>query len=162
VVINALTVAQNGGKRTEKGVTFHAVAAMEALNHYEHDPDQNAMYRFVVDGVSVGHMGDIGNTMTEAQIEFFRDVDVLLALTGGHPTIELDDLKTFIDAAKPRYVIPMHFRTLRYKIRETLWVQSFLDYFDEADIDIAYDYEISLTPEKIPQATRAMVLTHAR
>jgi L-ascorbate metabolism protein UlaG (beta-lactamase superfamily) len=162
VVINALTVAQNGGERTEKGVTFHAVAAMEALNHYEHDPDQNGMYRFVVDGVSVGHMGDIGNPLTEAQIEFFCDVDVLLALTGGHPTIELDDLKTFIDAANPRYVIPMHFRTLRYKIRETLWVQSFLDYFDEADIDIACDYEISLTPDKIPQASRALVLTHAR
>ena len=26
-----------------------------------HDPDQNAMYRFIVDGFDIGHMGDMGN-----------------------------------------------------------------------------------------------------
>jgi L-ascorbate metabolism protein UlaG (beta-lactamase superfamily) len=161
IVINALEVARNGGIRTEKGVDFHAIQAMEAEDHREHDPDQNGMYRFTVDGISVGHMGDIGNPLTPAQIEFFRDVDILLALTGGHPVLELDELKAAIDAAKPKFVVPMHFRTLRYKPRNQYWVEAFLKYFRDGDIDFACDYEVTLTRADIPQETRVLVLTHA-
>src|SRR5215217_5978553 len=49
IVINALEVAMHGGERTEHGIHFKTIAAMEALNHREHDPDQNGMYRFEVD-----------------------------------------------------------------------------------------------------------------
>ncbi|MHB8625576.1 MAG: MBL fold metallo-hydrolase [Aggregatilineales bacterium] len=160
-VINALEVAQHGGERTAHGITFRAIEAMEMLAHPEHAPDQNGMYRFTVDGISVGHMGDVGNPLSEAQIAFFEGVDVLLALTGGTPTIGLDDLKTVIDRAKPRWVVPMHFRTLRYKPRKIFWIQSFLDYFSESDVDIAADSEISLTRESLPSSTRVLVLDNA-
>jgi L-ascorbate metabolism protein UlaG (beta-lactamase superfamily) len=160
LVINALEVAQKGGQRVEKGITFTAIKAMEALDHHEHDPDQNGMYRFVVDGVSIGHMGDIGNALTDEQIAFFEGVDVLLALAGGHPTIALDDLKKVIDQANPHYVVPMHFRTLRYKPRNTFWVETFLSYFKNEDVDFACDNEITLTPADIPQGTRVLILTY--
>jgi hypothetical protein len=86
---------------------------------------------------------------------------VLLALAGGHPTIELSDLKTMIDAAQPRLVVPMHFRTLRYKPRNIFWIQNFLDLFDEQEIDFACDYQVTITPDKLPDKTRVLVLTHA-
>src|SRR5688572_31849192 len=70
VVINALDVARSGQPRTEKGITVYGIQAMEALNHRYHDPDQNGMYRFAVDGVSIGHMGDIGNALDQAQLDF--------------------------------------------------------------------------------------------
>lgn len=53
-------------------------------------------------------------------------MDVLLALTGGHPTLELADLMTVIVHCKPKLVVPMHFRTLTYKPRNMLWIESFL------------------------------------
>jgi L-ascorbate metabolism protein UlaG (beta-lactamase superfamily) len=158
VVINALAVAQQGGVRTEKGLTVHAIEAMEALNHREHDPDQNGMYKFEVDGITIGHMGDMGNAMSDAQTEFFKGVDVMLTLTGGHPTTELDDIKTFLDAAKPRYVIPMHFRTLRYKPRNILWIESFLQYYNNSDVDFACDCEVRLSKDQLPTPTRVLVL----
>jgi L-ascorbate metabolism protein UlaG (beta-lactamase superfamily) len=161
VVINALTLAQSGGERTEKGIRFQAIQAMEALNHREHDPDQNGMYRFTVDGVSIGHMGDVGNAFSEQQLNFFKGIDVLLALAGGHPTIELDALKHVIDATGPRLVVPMHFRTLRYKPRNTFWIQAFLDYFDPKAVDFACDYEVTLPKDRLPDQTRVLVLTHA-
>ena len=161
IVINALELAQNSGKRTEKGIDFLAIEAMEALDHREHDPDQNGMYRFSVDGISIGHMGDVGNPLTPDQITFFKDVDVLLALTGGHPVLELDELKDVIDGAQPKYVIPMHFQTLRYIPRNQLWIEAFLDYFPDDQIDFAGDYEVELKAEDIPEETRVMVLTHA-
>lgn len=160
-VINALELAQTGGTRAVKGVTFQAIKAMEALDHHEHDPDQNGMYRFTVDDISIAHMGDVGNPMSEEQMRFFAGVDVLLALTGGHPTIALDDLEALIKRAQPRLVVPMHFRTLRYKPRNTFWIQSFLNYFSPEDVDFACATEVTLTREMLPEQTRVLVLAHA-
>lgn len=162
IVINALDVALGSGESTVKGVTFKAIEAMEMYNHPEHEPDKCAMYRFDIDGVSVGHMGDVGNPFTQAQIDFFRDLDVFLVLAGGIPTIELDDLKDAINIIQPRYVIPMHFRTLRYKPRNTSWITSFLGYFDETMVDFQCDWEVELHKNQLPDPTRVLVLTHSR
>lgn len=161
MVINALQLAQNEGTLTEKGVVFQAIEAMEALDHQFHDPDQNGMYRFTVDGISIGHMGDIGNPLSEEQMQFFSGIDVLLALAGGHPTIALDDLFTVIQRTQPKLVVPMHFRTLRYKPRNTFWIQSFLNYFDPADVDFACDTEVTLSKDSLPEKTQVLILTHA-
>jgi hypothetical protein len=59
-VITALDLARGDKQTTVKGITFQAIESMEALNHRYHDPDVNSMYRFEVDGVSIGHMGDVG------------------------------------------------------------------------------------------------------
>lgn len=161
IAINALAVAQGNGERTEKGITFRAIAAMEALNHRYHDPDQNALYRFEMDGLQIGHMGDVGNALSAAQIKFFSGLDVLLALAGGHPTIELDDLKTVIDAVQPKLIVPMHFRTLRYKPRNSFWIQTFLDYFPNEQVDFACDVEATITRDNLPETMRVLVLSHA-
>jgi L-ascorbate metabolism protein UlaG (beta-lactamase superfamily) len=59
-------------------------------------PGQNGMYRWEMDGLKIAHMGDVGNPLTDAQIGFFEDVDILLALAGGYLTIELPDLMKMI------------------------------------------------------------------
>lgn len=159
-VINALQLARSGSSKTEKGITFSAIEAMESVDHPSGHPDQNGMYRFVVDGIHIGHMGDVGNPLSPGQIDFFKSVDILLALTGGFPTIELDDLKTVIDQAEPRLVVPMHFQTLRYKPRNSLWIQSFLDYFADDVVDFACDSEIELNRDELPDSTRVLVLDY--
>jgi L-ascorbate metabolism protein UlaG (beta-lactamase superfamily) len=160
-VINALQLAQEGGQTSFKGIDVQAIQAMENVNHHEHHPDQNGMYRLVVDGISIGHMGDVGNALSEEQLRFFSGVDVLLALAGGYPTIALDDLKAVIDRAQPRLIIPMHFRTLRYKPRNTFWIQSLLNYFPPEAVDFACAPQVTLNRDDLPEATRLLVLTHA-
>ena len=161
ITINALELARSGQARVEHGVRFTAVEAMEALNHREHHPDQNGLYRMVVDGISIGHMGDIGNALTQAQLELFFGVDVLLALAGGHPTLELDDLETAIKFIKPKLVIPMHFRTLTYKPRNMFWIESFLERFDDAEVEFACSSEIELSALSLPEQTRVLVMDYA-
>jgi L-ascorbate metabolism protein UlaG (beta-lactamase superfamily) len=160
IVINALELAQTSKPRTEKGITFQAVEAMEALNHREHDPDQNGMYKFTVDGVLVGHMGDMGNALSEEQLEFFKGIDVFLTLAGGHPTIELDDLQVAINAIQPKLVVPMHFRTLTYKPRNTFWIEEFLSYFDDEEVDFACSSEVEVKKESLPERTRVLVVDY--
>ena len=160
IVVNALELAQSGKTRTEKGLTFKAVEAMENVSHRGGHPDQNGMYRFEVDGISVGHMGDMGNALSDAQLEFFRGVDVLLALAGGYPVIALDDLKKMLDEVKPKLVVPMHFQTLRLKTNDALWLGDFLSRFDKSDIDFACDDTVTLSKKDLPGKTRVLVLDH--
>ena len=120
------------------------------------------MYRFEMDGIKVAHMGDVGNPLNAQQMAFFEDVDVLLALTGGGLTIALDDLKVLIDTVQPKIVVPMHFRTLTYRPRNTHWIETFLAYFDDAQVDFAFDYETEITAADIPSETRVLVMDYAR
>ena len=69
-VIDALEVALGSKEASSHGITFNAIEAMEHLEHPSRDPDQNAMYRFNVDGIEIGHMGDMGK-------RFFRRAAVL-------------------------------------------------------------------------------------
>ena len=157
-VVNALELAQSGEPHAERGITFHATEAMENVSHREGHPDQNGMYRFEVDGISIGHMGDVGNALSEPQLEFFQGTDILLALAGGYPVIALDDLKHVIDRVKPKLVIPMHFQTLRLKTNDALWLGDFLGYFDKSEIDFAGGSTVMLDKEGLPEGTRVLLL----
>ena len=162
VTVNALELAQGEGSTEIKGVKIRAIEAMEALNHKYHDPDQNGMYRFEVDGIHIGHIGDVGNAFSDAQIAFFKGVDIFLVLAGGHPTMELDDLKVVIDAVQPKWTVPMHFRTLTYVPRNTYWIDTFLSYFTEDDLDFAFGYEMDITRETLPTDPRVLVMDYVR
>jgi L-ascorbate metabolism protein UlaG (beta-lactamase superfamily) len=107
VVITATEVDPAG--IDARGVHFTAIPAQESLI-YKAAPGDNALYRFTLEGIRVGHFGDVGNRLTPAQLEALAGVDVLLVPAGGRPTIELDDLVDAIDALQPRVVIPMHYQ----------------------------------------------------
>ena len=159
-VVDALEIAVSGKTATSHGVTFRAIEAMEHEHHRDHNPDQNAMYRFSIDGLEVVHMGDMGNRLSSSQLDFLRGADILLALAGGFPGIELHELKMTIDETKPRIVIPMHFRTLRYRFRNMHWIPEFLKYFSNDSIDFAFSCEAKISKQDLPCDTRVLVLDY--
>ena len=113
VIVNALELPPEG---TEvHGVPIRSFPAYESKTFdyrgkLGRDPDANALYLFDIGGMSVLHMGDIGNPVDPAQLEALRGkVDILLALTGAHATIGLDDLDHAIEAIGPGAIIPMHY-----------------------------------------------------
>ncbi len=163
LVLNALEVAKAGGAGEAAGLEVHAIEAAEWDLHPEHEvPGQNGMYRFTLDGIKCAHMGDVGNPLTDRQIAFFEDTDVLFALAGGYLTIELPDLMRMIHTVRPRLVIPMHFRTLTYRPRNTMWIESFLAHFKDADVDFACAAEVQISKGDIPDQTRVLVMDYVR
>jgi L-ascorbate metabolism protein UlaG (beta-lactamase superfamily) len=159
--INMLDVARSGGEIEAAGLVFKGIESSEMYEHPYHEPDKCAMYRWEMDGISIGHMGDVGNPFTEEEFAFFEGLDVFLVLAGDVPTIRLPDLKQAIDRVQPKLVIPMHFRTLRYKPRNMQWITAFLHHFNDADIDFQSDWEAELSRNDLPGSTRVLVLTHA-
>ncbi|MEM1374476.1 MAG: MBL fold metallo-hydrolase [Pseudomonadota bacterium] len=162
-IVNALSVAQGGGRQTAQGVDISAIEAAEWDHHPDHEvPGQNGMYRFTLDGLKCAHMGDVGNPLTDAQQDFFADTDVLFALAGGYLTILLPDLMEMIHRVKPRLVIPMHFRTLTYKPRDTMWIESFLSHFNDDAVDFSCSPRVTLNRDELPTRTRVLVMDYLR
>ncbi len=163
-VIDALVVASEQGTghgaAESHGIRFSTIEAMEHQDHPSGHPDQNAMYRFSVDGISFGHMGDMGEDFSPAQMEFFKGVDVLLSHAGGFPVISLEELQRIIGETRPRLVIPMHFRTLCFKPGTMLFITEFLKLFPEEEVDFAFNCNTELDAGSLPEPTRVLVLDY--
>lgn len=160
VWVNAVDVALRGGSHVAGELEVQAIEAMEMLDHPEHDPEQNAMYRFVLDGLRIGHMGDIGNPLSERQIAFLQGVDVLLALAGGEPVVTLDELMRVIDRTAPRLIVPMHYRTVLSRQPGLLPLADILARARLADIDIVESdvSTVSIGRQQLPAQPSILVI----
>jgi len=155
-VLNALEIARSGSVEAN-GVLFEAWPTMESLRHKE-DPDENAIYRFELEGISVLHLGDLGNPLTDEQVARLRGrVDVLLALTGGPPTIELEDLDRAIEEIGPRVVIPMHYLIPKLKV-DMLPLEAFTRRYPEDMVKRSASAEVQLDSATLPQTLQIWVL----
>ena len=159
-VIDALVLARGSGTSQVKGIEFRAIEAMEHDDHPSGHPDQNAMYRFEIDGITIGHMGDMGNDFSDEQLDFFKDTDVLLSLAGGFPVISMPELRRVIEILKPPLVIPMHFRTLCYKEQNMFFINKFLELFDDDQVDFACTSNVTINRDDLPGSTRALVMAY--
>jgi L-ascorbate metabolism protein UlaG (beta-lactamase superfamily) len=145
-----------GQRREIGGVTFNSHLVFENLEK----EGPNAMIRFNLDGISVAHLGDLGHPLDEGALEFLSGVDILLALAGGPPTIELKDLLILTEKLQPPLVIPMHFRTPKVNLNIqplkdliALWRGTIL----QAEVS-----EYIIDRATIPTKTTLLILDHAR
>lgn len=153
-VVTATDIVDSGA--TVQGLTISAIPVLESLIHKD-SPLDNAMYRFTVEGIRISHMGDVGNPLTDEQLEALANTDVLLALTGGPPTIELDDLYQAIEVLKPRLVIPMHYKLPGTRLK-MLPITEFTRRFPEEAVEWVNGPEIELSRHTLPHETRVAVL----
>ena len=111
-----------------------------AVTSYEtfHDDERgakrgkNIVFSFLVDGLKVVHMGDVG-CLDENIAKQIKGCDVLLLPVGGTFTIDAKGAKWYVDEVQPRIVVPMHYRTDEHSFTVD-GVDAFLSQFDEADI----------------------------
>lgn len=158
-VLNALKMS--GREPVEvNNVVFEALPTMESLTHKE-NPDENAIYRFELEGMSILHLGDLGNPLTDEQLALLRGrVDVLLALTGGPPTIELEDLERTIEEIRPRVVIPMHYQIPKLKL-DILPLEAFTSRYPDAAVTRVGATGVELSSDTLPPTLRIYVLEPA-
>ena len=71
---------------------------------------KNVIFKFGMDGVSVCHMGDIGEPCSPELVERLLPVNVLLIPVGGNYTIDAEQAKEYVDRLMPDIVIPMHYK----------------------------------------------------
>jgi L-ascorbate metabolism protein UlaG (beta-lactamase superfamily) len=86
----------------------------------------NTIFVFELDGVRVCHMGDFGqDELRDEQAAAIGEVDLLFVPVGGGFTIGAEQASRVVARLKPRWVVPMHYRTPRIGFLET--ADAFLD-----------------------------------
>ena len=88
-------------------------------------------------------------------------VDVMLALTGAHATIALEDLDRAIAAIAPRIVVPMHYWHPRGVLKIEP-VERFLERHTEAKITRTGGTAMTVEPGDLPEPFEIIVLDQAR
>lgn len=81
-----------------------------------HDNEQgklrgaNTIYVFSAENMTMAHLGDLGQKeLTQSQLEYVEEVDILLIPVGGTFTINAKEAGNIISQIEPRIVIPMHY-----------------------------------------------------
>jgi L-ascorbate metabolism protein UlaG (beta-lactamase superfamily) len=102
----------------------------------EHDPvagterGPNTIFVFDLDGVRVAHFGDFGQlALRDEQEAAIGEVDLLILPVGGGPTTDAAQAYELVERLKPRWVIPMHYRTEKIGFLEP--ADAFIEKFGE-------------------------------
>jgi L-ascorbate metabolism protein UlaG (beta-lactamase superfamily) len=70
---------------------------------------RNTIYVIHMDDIVICHLGDLGHTLQEEQLEEVADADVLLVPISGQHTINAAQAAEVISQVEPRIVVPMHY-----------------------------------------------------
>jgi L-ascorbate metabolism protein UlaG (beta-lactamase superfamily) len=104
-----VTIFERPGEYEVKGVFIGGIGSY-------HDKKEGAergksiMFKFDFDGIKVLHLGDLGTTLSEKQLEMIGDVDILLIPVGGKYTINAKEAADVVKQIDPRIVVPMHYK----------------------------------------------------
>jgi L-ascorbate metabolism protein UlaG (beta-lactamase superfamily) len=72
---------------------------------------ENTIFCFVLDGIRVCHLGDLGHTLTPSQVKAIGPVDLLFLPVGGRYTIDAAGANKVMKQLHPKVALPMHYRT---------------------------------------------------
>lgn len=72
---------------------------------------KNIIYKFCMDGLTICHLGDLGEDYSAELVKRILPVDVLLIPIGGVYTIDAIQAKKYVEGIRPGIVVPMHYKT---------------------------------------------------
>ena len=105
----------------------------------------NTMHILRAEGLTVIHCGDLGHYPTPEQLAAISNADALLIPVGGFFTIDAAMAKRVADAAKPRVVVPMHYRHGPYGLRQVDELEEFLKLYHNEQIHYLTSNTFTLT-----------------
>ena len=133
-------VIDKPGMHDVKGVQIFGLNTYHDEENGKHR-GSNIIFNIRMDGVNVCHLGDVGHGPSPMMIEAIGPVDILLVPVGGKYTIDAEIAKEYVDRLMPNVIIPMHFKTDDIDL-DIDGVDSFLDYFDEEDVEYVKDGKV--------------------
>jgi len=107
--VKAKSIVRTAGKSVVEGIEIFG---------YETSHDEvggakrgkNIVFKFQLDGVTVCHLGDIGEPCSEELVNKLGAVDVLMIPVGGNYTVDAKGAKAYIDVISPKVALLMHYR----------------------------------------------------
>jgi len=132
---------------------------IEGVDSYHDEKDgaergNNIIYRIEIDDISVTHLGDLGHTLSDAQLEKLVGTDILLIPVGGTYTLDAKRAVEVISQIEPRIVIPMHYKTKDIKI-DLDPVDKFIK---EVGLTPTYEEKLKISKKDLPSEDMELVI----
>jgi len=112
--------------------------------------------KFELDNISVFHPGDLGRVLSEDEVRFLGNVDILLVPVGGTFTIGPSEAVELISILKPKVAIPMHYymeKVVDLRLRPLSDFLALVSTYEKLG-----SHTVVFTPQSLPQATKIVVL----
>ena len=117
---------------------------------------KNLVFTFLVDGIKVVHMGDVG-CLDDNIVAQIKGCDVLLLPVGGTFTVDSVGAKWYVDNVQPKIVVPMHYKTDEHNF-DVDGVDKFLSLFSSECVTVSSSDTLILHDEPSNDSTRIVVL----
>ena len=97
------------GEYEFNGVTVRGV--MAPLAEGQPREERSVAFTIEIGSINVCHLGDISVPLNTRLIDELKPVDVVLVPTGGHCTLDVDQVYQTLQDLDAKVVIPMHYKT---------------------------------------------------
>lgn len=144
------------GEYDFKGVLVEGVDSYHDDKHGE-ERGSNIIYRIEVDDISVTHLGDLGQTLDNSQIEKLAGTDVLLIPVGGKYTLDAKKAVEVISQIEPRIIIPMHYKTKDSK-NEQLNLDGVDKFIKELGLTPSYEEKLKISKKDLPAEDMELII----
>jgi len=122
------------------------------------DKGTNIIFNVLIDGISVCHLGDLGQEqLTEEQIKRIGEVDILLSPVGGHYSLSAKQALAIMNQLEPKYMIPMHYRTPLHNEEMFGMLADLKQFTNEAGIAPAPVTKLDVNKDKLPEESTIVI-----
>lgn len=149
-------VIRGPGEYEISGVFFFGVPSFhDAENGAERG--QNTIYVINMDGMRLVHLGDLGNILSDEQLEEVNGADILFIPVGGTYTINPKVAVEVIGQIQPKIIIPMHYKTAELDPKFGIKI-SVDDFLKQIGVEAKSIRKLTISRDKLPEEREVMVL----
>ena len=116
---------------------------------------KNTIYRYVIDGIHVAHLGDLGHQLNTEQLDMLSGTDILMVSVSGKYLTNKETIE-LIGKIEPKIVIPMHYKQEGHSsvFAGLADVRVFLSEFGKEPQRVT---KLSVTKDKLPPDLQVVV-----
>ena len=148
-------VFEGPGEYEVKGAVVTGIPSFHD-NKNGQERGNNTIYHILMDGLSVVHLGDLGQeSLSEEQVQAIDLTDILLIPVGSVYTIAAKEAAGIVSQLEPKIIIPMHYKIpgLKFDLEP---VDQFLKEMGSEGIEP--QPKLSISKEKLPEEPMVVVL----
>lgn len=146
-------VVDSPGEYDRKGVLIEGIDSYHDSKSGD-ERGANTIFRIELDDISLVHLGDLGHTLDNSQLERLAGTDILLIPVGGKYTIDAQQAVEVISQIEPRIVIPMHYKTKDLELD----IDGIDKFIKAIGLTPTYEEKLKIAKKDLPQEDMELVI----
>lgn len=148
---------RKAGQYVEKGVKIKAVPTFHDKSKGRERGD-NLVFVVSAEDMVVAHLGDLGHTLDNNDMQHIGKVDILLLPIGGFFTVDAKEATKVMNDINPVITMPMHYKTGSTGL-PIEGLEGFIK--DKREVKEIGVSEILITKVMLPKTNEIIVMRHA-